>query len=173
MRNVIAPKSAHFWQVTSLLVLCGLSLWLYFSNLKSAYRRGLAENPVRLKIGMRPIEPAWKCFRSINGKDEWLSNPNDTTAAKVVKHGKNGTPLWETDSYANGRTFTTVDGEHAEEIKLHCDYSSGQLSLAYLGDDKEIRAWVEEAGTNNPACLTVIAQVRAKWFGDSAKNRGE
>ena len=173
MRNVIAPKSAHFWQVTSLLVLCGLSLWLYFSNLKSAYRRGLAENPVRLKIGMRPIEPARKCFRSINGKDEWLSNPNDTTAAKVVKHGNNGTLLWETDSYASGRKFTFIQGEHEEEIKLHCDYLAGQLSLIYLGDDKEIRAWVEDAGTNNPACLAVIARIRAKWFGKSAGTQRE
>ncbi len=118
-------------------------------------------------MGMRLIEPSWVCFRSDNGKDEWLSDPNrENSAAKVVVHEPNGSLRSETDSYLSGRTIERDDNKFSEEIKLQCDYASGQLRLTYLGDDKDIRSSVDAARTNNNNCLDVVARVKAKWFGN-------
>jgi hypothetical protein len=115
-------------------------------------------------MGMRIIEPSWICFRSIDGEDEWITDPKDDPAVKVVKHDASGSLLWETDSYSSGREATVIDHKIPEEIKLHCDYSSSKLTLIYLGDDENIKSWVKDAGTNNLACLAVIERVKARWF---------
>ena len=95
-----------------------------------------------------------------------MTDPKGTATVKAVKHDSSGALLWETDAYLSGRIVTMDDNKFEEEIKLYCDYSSGQLRLIYLGDDKEINSWIEEAGTNNSECLAVIRRVRTKWFGD-------
>lgn len=171
MQNVNSHSAVQWLKLPNVIALCGVMLWFSgckpsFSNVESAYRRGLAENPTREKIGMRTIEPSWVCFRSIDGQDEWLVDAKkDTAAAKIVKHDSSGALVWETDSYLSGRIVTRDDNKFQEEIKLHCDYSSVQLRLLYLGDDREINSWIEDAGTNNTACLAVLKRVTAKWSG--------
>jgi hypothetical protein len=172
MPNANSHRPVHRLRVLHVIGLCGV---LYgcsgckpgFSNTESAYRRGLAENPTRAKIGMRTIEPSWVCFRSIDGQDEWLIDAKkDIAARKVVKHDARGSLLSETDSYLSGRVVIMDDNKFPEEIKLHCDYLSGRLRLIYLGDDKEITFGVDNAATNNAACLALIKRVTERWFGE-------
>lgn len=175
MRNANYHRPSYWLTLSHLVALCGVLLSLpsckpSSSNTELAYRRGQAENPVREKLGLRPIQTSWICFLSIDGQDDWYIDPKkDTCAVKVVKHDVNGLLLWETDSYSSGRVVTMDDNKFEEEIKLHCDYPPAQLSLLYMGDDKEIMSWVEDAGTNNLACAAVIERVKAKWFGQGKK----
>ncbi len=134
------------------------------SNNESGYRRGLAENGIRLRMGMRRIEPTWTCFSSIHGKDTWMIDGNkDTTAAKVVTHNRNILLVSEADRYFSGRVVSIGDGMPEETITLVCDYTSKQLEIVYIGDSTEIKSWISDAGTNNQACLDVIARVKKRW----------
>ena len=143
---------------------CCLGCKPEFSNIESAYRRGLAENPKREKIGMTRIEPSWICFRSIEGQDEWIiAAKKEVSTFKVVAHAADGAILWETDSYSSGRVVTMDDNIFQEEIKLYCDYASGDLRIIYLGDDGEISRWIQGAIGINAECLKVIDRVKLKW----------
>ena len=129
------------------------------------YRKGLQENPTRQKIGMRLIEPNWRCFRSINGKDEWLTDPKSESAAvKTVQRAANDSLLSEIDSYRSGRLVKIDDSVRLqEEIKLEVDYATSRLKLVYLGDDAEIESWLKSAD-DNKARLEVIEKVKVKWY---------
>jgi hypothetical protein len=133
-------------------------------NLKIPYQRGLAENPKREKVGLRLIEPSWICFRSINGKDEWIADPKrDSAAIKIVRHDMDGALLLETDSYPSGRYVELNDVRFEEEIALQYDYITGEMEIIYLGDDREIRSWIDDSKKDNAQCLKVISKVQSKW----------
>ena len=101
MRNVNSHSSLQWLKRPNLIGLCGALVCFLgckpdFSNNEAAYRRGLAENPIRAKIGMRTIEPSWICFRSEQGQDDWYVDPKkDTAAVKVVQHDTEGLLVWE------------------------------------------------------------------------------
>lgn len=177
MRNVNDRESDAVPGKPSLIILLALLVIAGcrpdIPNIASAHQRGLAENPKREKMGLRRIEASWICFRSIDGEDEWVTDlKTDTAAVKVVKRGTTGSLQWEIDSYWSGRLVMMDDSKFQEEIKLYCDYTSGQLEIIYLGDDREIRSWAEDARTN-PLRLEVIERVKSKWFGAKSKESAQ
>src|SRR6188768_599236 len=92
--------------------------------------RGYRDNPLRKAIGMREIGPGWKCFRSIQGKDEWIIDKRSEASDKwVVYDGSRTRLLEETDRWFSGRKFTTVDGESDEMLRLSYDYRSGTFEF--------------------------------------------
>ena len=171
--NVNYHRSIGWRGALNLLALCGALLCYLgcnpasskprLANIESSYRRGLAENPIREKFGMTPIQPSWICWNNFAGKDCWAIDPNATSTFKTVYHGSDGSMLGETDSYSSGRIFETIDGKIQEEFKLSCDYGTSQLWVMYLGDDKQIMSWVENENTNNAARLAMTERVKAKW----------
>jgi len=133
-------------------------------KLPPALHRGLAENPQREKMGLRPIAVTWKCIRSSGGEDDWIADPkSDQAAVKTVKHDANGLPVWEVDRYWSGRLVVVDEGKDAEEITLQCDYTSQKLKLGYAYDDAEIKSWIRRAGPGNEECLEVIKRAKKKW----------
>lgn len=133
--------------------------------MESAYRRGLAENPIREKFGMMLIHPSWSCTTRFLGEDCWIVDPTKGTSStfKIVEHGPDGSMLSETDRHFSGRLFDDFGDQTQEWLELHCDYSSGQLSLTYFGEDQEIASWIEPSLNNNSVCLTVIERFKMKW----------
>ena len=132
-------------------------------NIESAHRRGLAENDIRIKFGMRRVSPDWICFRSINHLDEWVTDlRKDNAAVKAVKHDAQSLLLWEEDRYRSGKIVDIDDARVEEEIVLTCDYVSSQLAISYIGIDREIKAAIEAATTNQKR-LEVIRRAKLKW----------
>ena len=111
-------------------------------HLPVPHQRGLAENPRRILLGMRSIGEDWICFRSTpEAGDEWLIDRAHTIAAvKRVRHDEAGKPTTETDSYLSGHRYKDQEGTEAdEELRFTCDWTTGTLSIAYLGGDPAIK----------------------------------
>jgi hypothetical protein len=149
-----------FALIAGCLVLGGC--YRQIEHIEAAHKRGLAENPIRGKIGLREIQPAWICFRSISGVDEWLSQPNDIAAVKTVERSESGSLVSEADIYLSGRKARVDDQTLDEALTLYYEYKSNEISLSYIGTDKTINSWIENAG-NNQERLNVVKLVKAKW----------
>ena len=131
---------------TMLLVFagCGPSALPHFAG---PHKQGLSENPQRLKLGMRAIGSTWICFRSTEiAGDEWIIDASkDIAAVKNVRRDQEGNAMRETDVYISGKKYLSEDGgDSHEELRVSCDWSSEVIELAYLGDDPNIRKWVEK-----------------------------
>jgi hypothetical protein len=136
---------------------------------KQQHKRGLAENPQRVLLGMRPIGEKWFCFRCTDAGDEWIIDPvHDQAAVKMVRRDSDGNPLLERDQYCSGRRYIDLEGDESiEEFRVECDWKTGVISIAYLGDDSVL----EKAIANLPpfssqtrtAYLDLVASVEKKW----------
>lgn len=143
--------------ITGLIVLflqaCAPPSRPVFPNLKVQHERGLAENPQRISLGMRPIDAKWTCFRSTGAGDEWIIDPvNDNVAAKVVIRNSEKKAQTEIDTYVSGRKFKENDdeGELDEEFKVSCSWSSGVITLIYIGADDSIEKSVARLPAFSP-----------------------
>lgn len=160
-------QNANYANRNLWLVLLAASLFLggchkRIEHIESAHKRGLAENPIRIKIGLREIQSAWICFRSISGVDEWLSQPNDTSAVKTVERSESGSLVSETDFYWSGRKTRVDDQTLDETLTLYYEYKSNEISLSYIGTDRSIKSWIENASSNYNR-LNVVKLMKAKW----------
>ena len=135
------------------------------SNIEVAYQRGLSENVAREKFGLRKIETTWICFRSLDGTDEWITDRHSNGAAvKIVKHDMTGALVWEEDRYWSEKLVKIDDAEVQEEIGLIVDYASGRLKVNYIGNDRQIKHWIQELEPSNNGCIEIIARVSEKWL---------
>jgi hypothetical protein len=139
-------------------------------HLDGPHKRGLAENPKRTLMGMRPIGGHWICFRSTSiGGDEWISDrAHDKAAVKCVRRDEGSVPVSETDYYRSGRRYLTEEGSEAdEELRVSCDWTTGEISIAYLGDERGIEKPIKLLPAFSPqtkaAYLDLVASVVAKW----------
>jgi hypothetical protein len=123
--------------------------------------RGFRDNPLRKAAGLREIRPGWKCFRSINGKDEWLADPRSEAADKTVIYDS-ATPRREIEQWISGRKFF-ADGQTIEEgLVLEYDYTSKRFLFSYLGDDPLLEPL--NRGTLSTAdALKLVDTALAKW----------
>jgi hypothetical protein len=130
-------------------------------NIPTAYARGMAENALREKAGLRLIEPSWICYQSIDNKDLWMADPKtDVAAVKIVRHRNDGTLLTEADRYWSGRLVKVDDDDQVqEELTLVYDYTTSSSELVYIGDDGQIETWCSRAKSTQD-CLEVIDKVK-------------
>lgn len=165
-----------------LAVLLGLSLMLIacgpsnnadgqaLTHLEAPHKRGLAENPRRILLGMRSVGEDWICFRSTTtAGDEWLiDRAHDKAAVKRVRHDEAGKPTTETDSYLSGHRYKDEEGtEGDEELRVTCDWTTGTLAIAYLGSDpaikKSLAALPPFAPQHRVQYVEFVSKITQKW----------
>ncbi len=141
-----------------------------FVQLTAPHARGLAENPKRLLLGMRPVGEHWICFRSTaSGGDEWIiDRAKDKVAVKRVRHNEAGKPTLETDVYLSGHQYVNEEGNQAaEELRVSCDWSTGVLDIVYLGDDRALKKSLEKLPPFDPkhrlAYVGRVEEIVKKW----------
>lgn len=153
-----------------LMPACDPSAGQAFMQHEKEHQRGLAENPQRIALGMRPIDEKWICFRctAIAG-DEWISDSaKEAAAIKNVKRDAEAKAVSEIDVYWSGRQFTNVEGDPApEELRVACDWKTGQISITYMGDDKALEKAIANlppfSDATRPAYVDLVTSTAKKW----------
>lgn len=136
---------------------------------EAQHKRGLAENPRRILLGMRPIDPSWICFRCVGNRDEWLSDPaHDIAAVKRVDRDAEGLPLVEVDTYLSGKKYTNTEGNVSdEELRVQCDWRTGVITLTYLGGDATVQKSIAQLPPFTPqtriTCTDLVTSITQKW----------
>ncbi len=139
-------------------------------HLPVPHQRGLAENPRRILLGMRSVGEDWICFRSTpEAGDEWIIDRAHVKATvKRVRHDEAGKPTTETDSYLSGHRYKDEEGIEAdEELRVTCDWTTGILSIAYLGSDPAVQKAIAKlppfAPDHRVQYMDWVAQIVKKW----------
>jgi hypothetical protein len=139
-------------------------------HLPVPHQRGLAENPRRILLGMRSISEDWTCFRSTpDAGDEWLiDRAHDKAAVKRVRHDEAGKPTTETDSYLSGHRYKDEEGsEGDEELRVTCNWTTGTLSIAYLGSDPDVKKSIAKLPAFAPEhrlqYMDLVTKIVKKW----------
>ena len=148
----------------SLLISLAFCVTLIPPNQKRGRQRADSGRAERTRIGLRQIEPEWRCFRSIDGQDEWVTRNGNPAADKIVQY-ENGTVLkLEEDIYPSGRTVLVRGSTVQEWIAIFYDHRTSTMELNYMGGDSSVEAEVDAVrGGDVPTIQAAADRILKKW----------
>ena len=125
--------------------------------------RGYRDNGLRKAAGLREIGPGWICFRSINGKDEWLTQAGSAFAEKTVRYDDSLIHiLSEDDLWRSGRKCLIDEATLDDQVGLAYDYTTKKFSFFCVSDDKDALKLTRESLAEAEA-LKLLDAILTKW----------
>jgi hypothetical protein len=93
-----------------------------------------AENPERVRVGMRAVQTNWYFYGAQFGADDWKETESGDPA-KRIQRNEAGNPIWEEDFYYSGKTYADANGTRCwEHITVRYDYGTKKLEMFYMGN---------------------------------------